>query len=102
MIVMKFGGTSLAGAARIRQVGAIVRRFARSRPVIVVSAMAGVTHELIALAGRSVSGLPREVSGRVHRLQRRHPPGGRPPGLRRRSRRRPECELEDAFAELEG
>jgi len=72
MIVMKFGGTSLAGAARIRQVGSIVRRFARSRPVVVVSAMAGVTDDLIALAETSVAGLPRDVSARLDRLQRRH------------------------------
>src|SRR2546428_12232627 len=82
MIVMKFGGTSLAGAAQIRQVGGIVKRFARSRPVVVVSAMAGVPDELIALAGRSGSGPPREVSGRLGPGQRRHPPEARPLGLR--------------------
>src|SRR5207245_9171338 len=72
MIVMKFGGTSLQGAPQIRQAGLIVKRFARSRPVVVVSAMAGVTDDLIALAERSVSGLPREVSQRLDRLYRRH------------------------------
>ena len=102
MIVMKFGGTSLAGAAQIRQVGGIVRRFARSRPVVVVSAMAGVTDELIALAERSVSGLPREVSGRLDRLQRRHRREARLLGLSEGSGGRLERELEALFTELEG
>ena len=72
MIVMKFGGTSLAGAAEIKQVGQIVRRFASRSPVVVVSAMAGVTDELIALAEEAVSGRPTEVSRRLDRLQARH------------------------------
>src|SRR2546426_2159099 len=102
MIVMKFGGTSLAGAAQIRQVGGIVKRFARSRPVVVVSAMAGVTDELIAPAERSVSGLPREGSGRLDRLQRRHPPEGRPLGLSDRSGGRPGGQAEALFTQPEG
>ncbi len=47
MIVMKFGGTSVAGAAQMRQVAQILRRFARRKPVVVVSALAGVTDELL-------------------------------------------------------
>ncbi len=102
MIVMKFGGTSLAGNGPIRQVGSIVRRFARSRPVVVVSAMAGVTDDLIALADQSVAGRPREVRGRLDRLQRRHRRTvrllglGGPPGVLL------EREMEGLFNELEG
>src|SRR5207247_8093156 len=88
MIVMKFGGTSLQGAPQIRQVGSIIKRFARSRPVVVVSAMAGVTDDLIALAERSVAGLPREVSQRLDRLYRRHRRGARLLGVGRRGARR--------------
>src|SRR5256885_14408359 len=88
MIVMKFGGTSLAGAAQMRQVGSIVRRFARSKPVVVVSAMAGVTDDLIALAETSVAGPPRDVSARLHRPPRRDPPEARPRGVRRGARGR--------------
>jgi len=66
MIVMKFGGTSLAGAAQIRQVGGIVKRFARSRPVVVVSAMAGVTDELIASpSARSPGCRARSAAGSI-------------------------------------
>ena len=102
MIVMKFGGTSLHGAPQIRQVGSIIRRFARSRPVVVVSAMAGVTDDLIALAERSVSGLPREVSQRLDRLHRRHRREVRLLGLASGGGGRLERDLESLFTELEG
>jgi len=72
MVVMKFGGTSLAGAAEIRRVRRIVRRFRARRPVVVVSAMAGVTDELLEIAGRGAAGLPQEVRRRLGRLEARH------------------------------
>src|SRR2546426_8143726 len=102
MIVMKFGGTSLAGAAQIRQVGSIVRRFARSKPVVVVSAMAGVTDDLILLAETSVAGLPRDVSARLDRLQRRHRRGGRLPRLGDGSGRRLGRGVEALFSQPGG
>lgn len=43
MIVMKFGGTSVADAERIRAVAGIVRERMDRHPVLVLSAMAGVT-----------------------------------------------------------
>lgn len=43
MIVMKFGGSSVADADRIRAVADIVRDRMDRRPVVVVSALAGVT-----------------------------------------------------------
>ncbi|PZO70960.1 MAG: aspartate kinase [Pelagerythrobacter marensis] len=53
-IVMKFGGTSMAGTERIRRVANIVRRQAAPKPdgtrdevVVVVSAMAGETDRLV-------------------------------------------------------
>ena len=42
-LVMKFGGTSLADADRIREAGAIVLAHRKRRPAVVVSAAAGVT-----------------------------------------------------------
>lgn len=50
MLVMKFGGTSVGDAARIRDVIGIVRGRLARRPVVIVSAQAGVTNELISLA----------------------------------------------------
>ena len=44
LVVMKFGGTSVGNAARLRQCAEIVRRGAEShRVIVVVSAMAGIT-----------------------------------------------------------
>ncbi len=51
LIVMKFGGTSMAGIERIRNVAARVKREveAGNRVAVVVSAMAGETDRLVAL-----------------------------------------------------
>ncbi len=46
MIVQKFGGTSVGGAAPIRRLAEIVRRALPRRPVVVVSAVGGVTNAL--------------------------------------------------------
>src|SRR6202021_2237416 len=55
--VVKFGGTSVGDAPRIRQVAEIVRDAAReSDLVVVVSAMSGVTNQLIEAASRSAAG----------------------------------------------
>ena len=50
MIVMKFGGSSVAGAARIRRLAEIVRARMDRRPVLVLSAM-GDTTDLLLEAG---------------------------------------------------
>jgi len=47
LIVMKFGGTSVGSAERIRSVAALVRERRSSRVVVVVSALGGVTDLLI-------------------------------------------------------
>ncbi|HZS86753.1 MAG TPA: aspartate kinase [Chloroflexota bacterium] len=75
---MKFGGSSLADAGRIRRVAELVRRAGREpgaeTPVVVVSAMGGVTDRLFALArvalgGRSAQGAALE---QVEELRRHH------------------------------
>lgn len=53
---MKFGGTSVGDAASIRQVVEIVRAQLAQTPVVVVSAHAGVTDALLALALRAAAG----------------------------------------------
>ncbi len=50
MIVMKFGGTSVGSAEAIRRLTDIVRGRLDRKPVIVVSAVSGVTNRLIAAA----------------------------------------------------
>jgi aspartate kinase len=56
MIVMKFGGTSVGTAASIRNVLEIVRREVKRRPLVVVSALAGVTDMLVDLSRRAPNG----------------------------------------------
>ncbi|MCI0343005.1 MAG: aspartate kinase [Planctomycetales bacterium] len=67
MIVMKFGGSSVAKPERIRNVGEIVRRSLPKKPVVVVSALGGVTDQLIMLANRALQG-----SVSIRDLMRRH------------------------------
>lgn len=56
MIIMKFGGTSLTDAADIKTVIQLVRDRLQEDPLLVVSAHAGVTNALEALAHSAVSG----------------------------------------------
>lgn len=48
-LVLKFGGTSVGGSDAIARVGRIVAEARASRPVVVVSAVGGVTNQLFAL-----------------------------------------------------
>lgn len=58
MIVVKFGGSSLAGPQRMLNAARIVKRHSEMEPVIcVVSAMAGVTDHLIEIAALAARGL---------------------------------------------
>jgi aspartate kinase len=56
MLVMKFGGTSVADAVRIRTVVRLAAERIDRRPVVVVSAMSGITNLLIDLAHRALKG----------------------------------------------
>ncbi len=49
-IVMKFGGTSVGDAKAIGRVVSIVRERLPQRPIVVVSAMARVTDQLLQMA----------------------------------------------------
>jgi aspartate kinase len=71
MIVYKFGGSSLADAERIRQAARLVRKCEGPR-VVVVSALAGVTGELVELALEAVVGAQEEVARRLAALRNRH------------------------------
>ena len=73
-IVMKFGGTSVADPAAMRQVAQIVdRQRASGTPlVVVVSAMSGVTNDLLSLCEAAPSGDLRAVEGALSLIQRRH------------------------------
>jgi aspartate kinase len=56
MRVLKFGGTSVGDADAIDRVATIVRDRLSSRPIVVVSAMAGITSQLLSLAHAAANG----------------------------------------------
>lgn len=72
MNVVKFGGTSVGTAESISQLGAIVKKTCENGtyPVIVVSAMGGVTNQLIALADDALRGKP--VAEGLAGFEKRH------------------------------
>src|SRR5947207_612402 len=73
IIVMKFGGTSLADAERIRNCAALVRSVEpRDRAVAVVSAMAGVTDNLLELAAAAAAGNRSATHMLLGNLRQRH------------------------------
>ena len=76
MKVMKFGGTSVADADAIRRVVAIVaderRGEATSGPVVVVSALGGVTDRLLEVAARAKRGDAVQAQALVDELYARH------------------------------
>lgn len=56
MIVMKFGGSSVANAGRIRHVADIIKSFSDRRPVVVLSAMGDTTDHLLDAADAALNG----------------------------------------------
>ena len=72
MIVMKFGGTSVDGPERMRGVAAIVHGRQAERPVVVTSAMAGVTNQLQRLTETALAGDRAAMEDEADRLARRH------------------------------
>ena len=59
---MKFGGSSVANAERIKHVASIIRAYKDKRPVVVLSAMGDTTDHLLEAADKAVTGVI-EVSG---------------------------------------
>ncbi|KAH9743171.1 Aspartokinase 2 [Citrus sinensis] len=53
--VMKFGGSSLASAERMREVAELILSFPNERPVIVLSAMGKTTNKLLLAGEKAVS-----------------------------------------------
>ncbi|MBZ5706358.1 MAG: lysine-sensitive aspartokinase 3 [Acidobacteriia bacterium] len=72
MIVMKFGGTSVEDAKAIARAADIVKARLPQKPVVVVSAMAKVTDQLLAMARAAGAG-DRDTALKVSRgLRERH------------------------------
>ncbi|HVA94229.1 MAG TPA: aspartate kinase [Candidatus Dormibacteraeota bacterium] len=71
--VMKFGGTSVGNAERIRSAAAIAAEASKDHAVVVVvSAMSGVTNTLIAAAGKATAGDEATASALATALQTKH------------------------------
>lgn len=57
MIVMKFGGSSVANAERIKHVASIITAYKEKRPAVVLSAMGDTTDHLLEAADKAVKGI---------------------------------------------
>ena len=86
MIVMKFGGSSVDTAEAIERVEGIVRGRLERRPVVVVSAMAKTTRDLLESAAAAAAGEGTQVHSLFDQIELYHrreayavvPPAGRP------------------------
>jgi aspartate kinase len=72
MIVMKFGGTSVEDAAAIARAADIVRSRLPQQPVVVVSALAGVTDSLLAMGQAAGRGDREQALALSRSLRERH------------------------------
>jgi aspartate kinase len=72
MIVMKFGGTSVEDSDAIRRVIDIVRSEVPRKPIVFVSACAGVTNQLLSIAARSAEGKKDEANDLITAIKARH------------------------------
>ncbi len=72
MIVVKFGGTSVGDAAAIERAAEIVKGRLPRRPLVVVSALAGTTNSLLAIADQAAQGQLIGAMRGVEGLRERH------------------------------
>lgn len=72
MIVIKFGGTSVGDAERVANAIDIVAERRELKPVVVVSALAGVTNDLVAASEAACTKQPRRVAEIVADIRSRH------------------------------
>jgi aspartokinase len=71
-IVMKFGGTSVADASALEDVARIVAAQRELRPVVVVSAMSGVTDALLKSVAMAREGQVDEAFESLKEIFQRH------------------------------
>ncbi|MBA3823035.1 MAG: aspartate kinase [Ktedonobacterales bacterium] len=72
MLVLKFGGTSVGSGERILRVAEIALGLHAREPVVVTSALAGVTDALLALATAAAQGDRAECDARLAAIEQRH------------------------------
>ena len=72
MIVMKFGGTSVEDAKAIKNLTEIVKKEVSRKPIVVVSACAGITNQLLKTAQLAGAGNKEEALQQVAQIESRH------------------------------
>ena len=72
MIVVKFGGTSVGAVPQIDRAARIVESMRESHPVVVVSAMAGVTDGLLQAGESAVAGQVRQRDDTLWEIRSKH------------------------------
>ena len=72
MLVVKFGGTSVGAAAQIDQAARIVYGMRERKPIVVVSAMGGVTDLLLQAGEAAVTGQTRLREDKLWEIRSRH------------------------------
>ncbi len=70
MIVIKFGGSSVATSERISKVSKIINSYASDRPLVVVSGLGGVTDSLIDAGNAAAKGISPERT--IEKIIKRH------------------------------
>jgi aspartate kinase len=71
-LIMKFGGTSVEDASAIQRVGQLVKQSLGERPVVIVSALAKVTDQLLEAGKAAAEGRRDAARELVQLLQDRH------------------------------
>jgi len=72
VIVIKFGGTSVGDAERVANAIDIVAERRHLGPIVVVSALAGVTNDLVAATEAACAGDGERVEEIIDRVRQRH------------------------------
>ncbi|MDD8018037.1 MAG: aspartate kinase [Bacteroidota bacterium] len=72
MLTMKFGGTSVGDVPRLQEVVSIVKQFLPEQPVVVASAMGGLTNVLLETAHNAVQRKYELVQNAVTSMRDRH------------------------------
>jgi aspartate kinase len=72
LIVIKFGGTSVGDAAKVAAAIDIVADRREQQPIVVVSALAGVTNDLVAASEAARDQKPELVKEIIARVRQRH------------------------------
>jgi aspartate kinase len=72
VIVIKFGGTSVGDAERVANAIDIVAERKHLNPIVVVSALAGVTDDLVAATEAACAGDGQRVNDIIDRIRQRH------------------------------